>query len=65
MKLFFLTWTICAFLFASYASHYKIFGFKSLAKTTGNCVILFSLGIFIFSVSCLTYRAAMIYGWTP
>ena len=61
MKIFFISWIISALLFASYASHYKMFGFRTLAKTAGNLVILFSLGILIFSVGCLIYREAMIY----
>lgn len=61
MKIFFISWISSALLFASYASHYKLFGFKNLVKTAGNLVLLFSLGIFIFSIGCLVYREAMIY----
>jgi hypothetical protein len=61
MKIFFISWAVTALAFATYSSHYKLFGFKSLAKTAGNVVILFSLGIFVFSISCLIYREAMIY----
>jgi hypothetical protein len=61
MKIFFISWIISALLFAGYSSHYKLFGFKTPAKTAANLVILFSLGIFIFSMGCLLYREAMIY----
>lgn len=61
MKIFFISWAMTAIAFTCYASHYKLFGFKNLAKTAGNLVILFSLGIFVFSISCLIYREAMIY----
>ena len=63
MKIFFISWIISAVLFTSYASHYKLFGFKTLAKTAGNLVVLLSLGIFIFSIGCLIYREAMIYAF--
>lgn len=61
MKIFFISWVISALLFVSYSSHYKLFGFKSLAKTTGGFIALCSLGIFLFSIGCLMYREAMIY----
>lgn len=61
MKIFFISWIVSALLFASYASHYKLFGFKTAAKVAGNLVILFSLGILVFSIGCLIYREAMIY----
>jgi len=61
MKIFFISWIISALLFASYSSHYKLFGFKTIAKTAGGIIALFSLGILVFSISCLIYREAMIY----
>jgi hypothetical protein len=61
MQIFFISWVISALLFASYASHYRLFGFKNMAKTAGGLIALFSLGIFIFAMGCLMYREAMIY----
>jgi uncharacterized membrane protein len=61
MKIFFISWFISALLFVSYSSHYKLFGFKTLAKTTGGFIALCSLGIFLFSIRCLMYKEAMIY----
>lgn len=61
MKIFLISWMVSALLFVSYASHYKLFGFKTFAKTLGSFVFLFSLGIFVFSIGCLLYREAMIY----
>lgn len=61
MKIFFISWIISALLFASYSSHYKLFGFKSMSKTAGGIIALFSLGILVFAISCLIYREAMIY----
>ena len=61
MKIFFISWIISALLFASYSSHYKLFGFKSMAKTAGGIIALFSLGILVFAISCLIYREVMIY----
>jgi len=61
MKIFFISWISSALLFASYSSHYKLFGFKTIAKTAGGIIALFSLGILVFSISCLIYREAMIY----
>jgi hypothetical protein len=61
MKIFFISWIVSALLFASYSSHYRLFGFKNMAKTAGGLIALFSLGIFLFAIGCLAYREAMIY----